>query len=282
MYHWIIKEAIEFIEENLAKPIKINDLLKKVSYSQAQFYIIFQIYTGMSVKQYIKKRRLTEVAKELKNTNKNIIDIAFKYQYNSHESLTRAFKKEFGITPNQYRKNNIQLNLFEKIHIDKRNVVDKIISDFNIKDYNKMQKQIKESLNRLENIGFFNNYNIDYTEYILEVELNVENILKYLESLPLIPLPELLYHSNLVQDASNREQLEIYLALMMKVIDNENWEELALEGVIRITSDEIDYYLELIHNFYDLDNPTYDGISMYYYKVKEDIIKELKEIKNKI
>jgi AraC family transcriptional regulator len=58
----------------------------------------------MTITEYIKKRRLSKSFEEIRNTNLKIIDIAFKYQYNSAPAFNRAFKQLFGITPTECRK----------------------------------------------------------------------------------------------------------------------------------------------------------------------------------
>jgi AraC family transcriptional regulator len=60
---------------------------------------------------YLQQRRLSEALKELKNTDKKIIEIALDYQFNSHEAFTRAFKRQFGLNPKQIRDGFMYSNL---------------------------------------------------------------------------------------------------------------------------------------------------------------------------
>ncbi len=53
--------------------------------------------------EYVRKRRLSEAAMELAQTDEKITDIAFKYQFSSEESFSRAFKKLYGASPRDYR-----------------------------------------------------------------------------------------------------------------------------------------------------------------------------------
>jgi len=69
---------------------------------------------GSSVKDYIRMRRLSEASYELINTEKRILDIALKYQFESQESFTRAFKKMYGVTPGKYRQNKKHFVLIQK------------------------------------------------------------------------------------------------------------------------------------------------------------------------
>lgn len=68
--------------------------------------------TGISLAEYVRKRRLSKAYEDLKLTNDKVIDIALKYCYESSISFARNFKKEFNITPSNLRKskdNNFSL-----------------------------------------------------------------------------------------------------------------------------------------------------------------------------
>jgi AraC family transcriptional regulator len=107
----IILKSIEFIEENLKAEINVLDMANSVHYSLYHFIRLFQSVTGFSPKTYLQKRRLSEALKELKCTNKKVVEIAFEYCFNSHESFTRAFKKHFGINPKNVKNGLANLNL---------------------------------------------------------------------------------------------------------------------------------------------------------------------------
>lgn len=60
--------------------------------------------TGMTLNEYVHRRRLSLAINDLKQSNENIICIALKYVYGSADAFSRAFKKQHGITPSDYRK----------------------------------------------------------------------------------------------------------------------------------------------------------------------------------
>lgn len=99
----IIIKSIRFIEQNLQNDIDVFKVSREVCYSLYHFIRLFQSITGYSPKNYIQQRRLSEAVNELRNTNKKIADIAYDYQFGSHESFTRAFKKQFHISPLEVR-----------------------------------------------------------------------------------------------------------------------------------------------------------------------------------
>lgn len=108
-YDDCIKKSIEYIEHNLNNKIELKDLADKVFLSKYHFHRIFHTVVGESVADYIRKRRLMEAAHELLNTDNKIVDIAFKYQFNSQEVFTKAFKRLYGICPREFRRNSVIL-----------------------------------------------------------------------------------------------------------------------------------------------------------------------------
>ncbi|KAA8674509.1 helix-turn-helix transcriptional regulator [Clostridium sp. HV4-5-A1G] len=105
-YNACIRKSIEYINDNLDKKMRLEDIAGKVFLSKFHFHRVFHAATGESVAQYIRRRRLEEAAKELVNTDSKIVDIALKYQFSSQESFTRAFKKLYGTPPRKFRKNS--------------------------------------------------------------------------------------------------------------------------------------------------------------------------------
>jgi AraC family transcriptional regulator len=65
---------------------------------------MFHALVGHSLKEYIRKRRLSEAAARLVTTQESLIQIAFDFQFGTQESFTRAFRSMFGITPGRFRK----------------------------------------------------------------------------------------------------------------------------------------------------------------------------------
>jgi AraC family transcriptional regulator len=99
-----LNKMIEYIENNLDNEINFNELSKITNTNIFILERIFMFLTNMTITEYIKKRRLSKAFEEIRNTDLKIIDIAFKYQYNSASSFNRAFKQLFDITPTECRK----------------------------------------------------------------------------------------------------------------------------------------------------------------------------------
>jgi len=103
-YYFRIQKAIDYIEDNLGEEMSITEISSKAYFSAFHFQRIFQAILGFSVKGYIRSRRLSEAAILLKETDYSILQIAVDFQYGSQEAFTRAFQKQFSVTPASYRK----------------------------------------------------------------------------------------------------------------------------------------------------------------------------------
>jgi len=103
-YYNKLQKVLDYIEEHIKEEISLEELSALSFYSTHHFHRIFQSIVGIPVTDYIRKRKLSLAAREIIDTDKNIIDIALDYGFNSHETFSRSFKRIFDITPNAYRK----------------------------------------------------------------------------------------------------------------------------------------------------------------------------------
>ncbi len=120
-----IQNVLDYIEEKLKEKITIEELARISFFSRFHFHRIFHAVVGDPVMEYIRKRRLSRAALELLGSNRRITDIAFDYQFNTHDAFTRAFKRLFIISPYEYRKKGAQITLFEKMDLKTQKVLNK-------------------------------------------------------------------------------------------------------------------------------------------------------------
>ncbi|MTI69199.1 MAG: AraC family transcriptional regulator [Firmicutes bacterium] len=115
--NWInnMNNALEYIENNIEKDIKSEDVAKKAYSSKFHFLRIFNTLTGMTLGEYIRKRRLSLACKDLMTSDMKIIDISFKYGYETPEAFSKAFKKIHKVTPSKARKTGINLKAIPPI-----------------------------------------------------------------------------------------------------------------------------------------------------------------------
>ncbi|WP_025688429.1 AraC family transcriptional regulator [Paenibacillus zanthoxyli] len=105
-YYQQIQKAVDYIERNLQKEIGMRDIASSASFSPFHFQRLFLAISGFTVQEYIRKRRLTEAARLLLDSDEGILKVALSYQYHSQEAFTRAFESYAGMTPGKYRKLN--------------------------------------------------------------------------------------------------------------------------------------------------------------------------------
>ncbi len=124
-----ISKAIAFIEENLMNPLTLDRIAKEACYSKYHFIRVFTAMTGETVGDYVRKRRVSESAHELLLTQRTIVDIAARYQFDSQQAYTRAFKSVFEIVPGKYRKKGHRLVPFNKYTLSPSDL-DRLQTDF--------------------------------------------------------------------------------------------------------------------------------------------------------
>lgn len=103
----IISDLIAWIEKNLEQPLSIDHVAEKSGYSKWHLQRMFKKVTGQILGTYIRNRRLSHAALALKLTSKPILDIAMQYRFDSQQTFTRSFKKQFNMTPASYRRNEL-------------------------------------------------------------------------------------------------------------------------------------------------------------------------------
>lgn len=94
-----MNEALNYIEENLESPIDLVEVAKKAYCSEYHFKRLFSLLSGITIAEYIRRRRLTLAALDLKEQHVKVIDIAMKYGYQSPDAFSRAFQNFHGVTP---------------------------------------------------------------------------------------------------------------------------------------------------------------------------------------
>lgn len=100
-----VQRMQEYIDEHLTEPITLHSLARAAGYSPWHSARMFKDLIGKAPFEYIRALRLSQAAVTLKDRDRKIIDVAFDFVFDSHEGFTRAFSKEFGITPKAYSQN---------------------------------------------------------------------------------------------------------------------------------------------------------------------------------
>lgn len=110
-----LNAAIDYIEAHLAQDISYDEAARIACCSTFYFQRIFSYVSGLSLSEYIRRRRMTQAAFELQRTDAKVIDIALKYGYHSPTSFNRAFQSVHHITPTAARSMGSRLNAYPPI-----------------------------------------------------------------------------------------------------------------------------------------------------------------------
>ena len=121
-----ISRALDYIEEHLPEDMD-NALLARVAgYSEYHFLRVFKETVKLTPADYIRKRRLTEIAKRLVTEQCSAAELAFAYGFNSKENFTRAFKAEHGILPTEFKNAFNSLKLYPRKCFDVPSLTPKV------------------------------------------------------------------------------------------------------------------------------------------------------------
>ena len=98
-----IRTAIGYMEGHLGEAVGLEDVAREVHLSPFFLQRGFSLMTGYGIGEYLRNRRLYEAALDLQQGPEKVIDIAFKYGYETPESFAKAFARFHGATPTQVR-----------------------------------------------------------------------------------------------------------------------------------------------------------------------------------
>jgi len=102
----------DYMLQHYQEEISLKDLADVAGYSSGYALRIFSEIVGMTPFAYIRDIRLSEARKKLRESNLSILDIALSLAFGSHEGFTKAFARQYGLPPRQYRKELPNLPFF--------------------------------------------------------------------------------------------------------------------------------------------------------------------------
>lgn len=110
-----LSKAIDYIENNLLEEISYDDVAKIMCCSTYYFQRLFTYVSGVSLSEYIRRRRMTQAAFDLQMNDMKVLEVALKYGYASPTSFNRAFKSVHGISPVSAKGQGSVLNSYPPI-----------------------------------------------------------------------------------------------------------------------------------------------------------------------
>jgi AraC family transcriptional regulator len=110
-----MNDALMYIEENLEGDLDLCEVANIARSSEFHFKKMFSYLAGITLIEYIRRRRLTVAGFELRDKNIKVIDVAIKYGYHSPDSFTKAFRQQHGMNPSEVRKHEKSLKAFPRM-----------------------------------------------------------------------------------------------------------------------------------------------------------------------
>jgi len=106
MQKWVyeVQKLVDYIEKHACENPSLSEISGQIGYSPYYCSEQFHRFAGMTIREYMLKRRLSMAVVELRDTGASIIDIALKYGFSDQSAFTRAFKNTYGCAPKAYRK----------------------------------------------------------------------------------------------------------------------------------------------------------------------------------
>lgn len=102
----VINVLVEWIDHNLERPLKIQEVARYSGYSKWHLQRIFSQQKGTSLGKYIRERKLFFAAQDLINTDAKICDISMRYGYDCQQTFSRAFLNAYKLSPGAFRNLN--------------------------------------------------------------------------------------------------------------------------------------------------------------------------------
>lgn len=114
---WVdrLNQAIDYLEEHLSEEISYEEAARAAGCSSYHFQRMFTYLAGTPLSEYIRRRRMSLAAVDLRSGDERIIDIAMKYGYSSPTAFNRAFQSVHGVPPSAARRNGCPLKSYPPV-----------------------------------------------------------------------------------------------------------------------------------------------------------------------
>lgn len=109
-YEQALLATLLHIQTHLEQELSLAGLAERVGFSPFHFHRIFRENIGEGVKEYVRRLRLERGAYRLKLSDQTILQIALEAGFKTHEAFTRAFERQFGVSPSEFRRNFLRLS----------------------------------------------------------------------------------------------------------------------------------------------------------------------------
>lgn len=176
----LISRSLEIIEARLLDELNIDKISQSIFTSKFHYQRMFHKIMGDTVMNYIKRQRLSLACTELLTNKSTILEIALKYSYSSNESFSRAFKTYIGVTPQDFKRYNLNHDFpaknDRKSDIMKNETFSKSTEGI-LRKLNGLVVQTRKTAEFLKNSSN-DNLNINFNVLSSETNLLADNLMK--------------------------------------------------------------------------------------------------------
>lgn len=218
----MVQKIIDYIEDNILEMVTPNSIAEHFYLSISMLNNLFKIVCNMTIMEYVRNRRLSLAGKELMVSNIHIIDLAFKYGYETPEAFTKAFTRFHGFPPSFVRRTYPKIKVFNPllIKIEIHGGWEESIND------NKLALLTKQNSSEQEQNLFY----------------CYDNTTKFKGGIPM-ENARYEYHIN-VKDMQQKEDWNVLLLLAEKL--NQNQIKFKVDGKTMIFAHGLEFKLEKI------------------------------------
>ena len=117
-YYERIQRSLNYLESRLEENVDLQRAAREAYMSTSTFYRMFFALVGYPAKEYVRLRRTSLAAADLKNAKYSVMELAVKYGFDSADSFSRAFRRITGFLPSDFRK------IEETFSFERMNVMD--------------------------------------------------------------------------------------------------------------------------------------------------------------
>ncbi len=213
--------AMRYIEENLTEEIDFKELSRIACCSEYHFKRVFSFLAGMSLGDYIRRRKIDCATILLRDENKKVIDVAMQLGYESPDAFTKSFQNIHNVTPSQARKGNTNLKAFPPMTFQLK------IQGGNIMDYRIVKKEAFKIVGIKKRITLIYE-GVNHQMDSMWAELNESKIKSLKELSNIEPQGILCASANFEEGRAEGTELDQYIGVAT-TMDSEGFEILNVE-----------------------------------------------------
>jgi len=138
----LIKNALVYIEDNIEESLSLESVSNHFNISKFYFHRLFSAMTSYSFNNYLLSRRLNKSINLIQNEKVSLTEIAYRLNFGTPSSFTRAFKRQYGIAPSKLKENLSTMNESPIPLVIKKpikNINGDIVTDFTLTEFDEMR-----------------------------------------------------------------------------------------------------------------------------------------------